>query len=244
MHGADPRLALPAVRARYNDPTRFRSIDVWHRFTARQIRREIERFKPFLPLQGHGVILNAGSGDDDLGLPATTINLDLSDFRVSRLPNAIIGSVEAIPLAAKSVDLITCVGSVINYCDAAAAIAELGRVLRPGGHLVLEFDSSQSAELLPQPAFGRTAAVAETFYAHEDEAVWVYTPRYIKNLLAGMKLSVRHAVPIQVLSPWALLLFRSSAAASIMARLDRAARCLPLLSYWASNHLFFCEKGT
>jgi len=241
----DPRLEVTAVRARYDDLTFFGTVDAWHLFTAKEIQKEIASVWPTLPTGSGRVILNAGAGGNDLGLvqPAT-INLDISPTRISSMPNPIVASVEALPLSDGSVDTLLCVGSVINYCDAAAAIAEFGRVLRPGGALILEFESSFSAELVTQQAFGRTAAVAETFYANQKEAVWVYAPSHVRRLLNAADLRVTRSVPIHVLSPWALLLLRSARIATPIARLDRLVRNVQPLRRWASNHLFFCEKET
>lgn len=243
----DPRLETAAVRARYNDPKNYTSEDTWHRFTGAETHRQIVRFWSSESRRNQ-VVLNAGSGDFELGLEsALTINLDISETRVSRLPNAVVGSVEAIPLPDNAVDAIFCVGSVINYCDAGATISEFARVLRPGGYLVLEFESSRSAELRTQDGFGRSVGLAETFYGDGPEAVWVYTPQFIAHLLEAARIPILERVAIHVLSPWALLLFGSISVATVVARLDPVVRHLPVLSRWASNHLFvgrsLCHDG-
>lgn len=46
------------------------------------------------------------------------------------------GTAEALPLADESVDAVT-VAQAFHWFDAAVALAEVGRVLRPGGHLFL-----------------------------------------------------------------------------------------------------------
>jgi len=237
----DPRLTMAAVRARYNDPAT--SEDSWHRFTGGETHRQIVRF-----WQSHSgpdqVLLNAGAGNVELGLhAATTINLDISETRVSKLKTRVVGSVEAIPLSDNAVDVIVCVGSVINYCDAAETISEFARVLRPGGHLLLEFESSRSAELCTQQAFGRSVALAETFYGDDPEILWVYAPDFIVQLLRAAHFSVVQQVAIHILSPWVLLLLRNISAAAATARLDRWASHFPLLSRWASNHLFVCKRN-
>jgi SAM-dependent methyltransferase len=241
----DPRLDLSAVRARYDDLAFFSNIDPWHLFTAAEVRREVASRWASLPTGPNHIILNAGAGGNDLGLdPPATINLDISPSRISSMLNPIVASIEALPLSDGCIDTLICVGSVINYCDAAAAIGEFGRVVRPSGALILEFESSFSAELITQEAFGRSAAVAETFYANQEEAVWVYSPSNIRNLLHAASFTVIQSVPIHILSPWALLLSRRAHLATSIARLDRFVRGAPLLTRWASNHLFFCEKQT
>jgi len=239
----DPRLEMQAVRARYNDPHRYELIDVWHRFTAIAIYNEVSSSWPSLRTQAGHVILNAGAGGNDLGVcPSTTINLDISEARLLSLPQPVQASVEALPFVNASIDTIVCVGSVINYCDAALVIGEFSRILKPKGCLALEFESSHSAELITQRAFGRSAAVAETFYAGQPETIWVYTFSHIRNLLDAAGLTLKRSIPIHVLSPWAFLLLRSLRAAAIIARLDRVARNVYPLTRWSSNHLLFCEK--
>jgi ubiquinone/menaquinone biosynthesis C-methylase UbiE len=241
----DPRLESSAVRERYSDPNLYTGIDSWHRFTSTVVRREISRRWSELSTGPGRVILNAGAGNNDLGIcPPTTINLDISETGLQQLPNPLVASVEAIPLGDETVDSIICVGGVINYCDAAAAISEFARILRENGSLVLEFDSSLSAELMFQKAFGRSVAVAESFYADRPEAVWVYSAQHIANLLSAAGLCVTRTIPVHIASPWAFLLTRSIPIATALAHLDPLFRFPPFLSRWASNYLLFCRKGT
>jgi SAM-dependent methyltransferase len=241
----DPRLESAAVRERYSDPELYTGIDSWHRFTSAVVRREISRRWSKLPTGPGRVILNAGAGNNDLGIcPPTTINLDISETGLRELPNPLVASIEEIPLGDETVDTIVCVGGVINYCDAVAALSEFARILRKGGCLVLEFDSSLSAELMFQNAFGSSVAVAETFYANHPEAVWVYSSRYIRNLLLAAGLNVTHTIPVHIASPWAFLLTRSIPIATALAHLDPLFRFPSFLSRWASNYLLFCQKGT
>jgi SAM-dependent methyltransferase len=236
-------LAVAAARDRYSNPARYHANDRWHDYTAKAIRQELARRWESLPTTAQDVVLNAGAGNSDLGLCSPlTINLDLSECGVSDLPNAVVASIESIPLASNSVDAIVCVGSVINYCDAASAISEFGRILKPGGALVLEFESSRSAELLFERAYGVAAGIASTFYADEPEVLWVYAPEYVRRLLSAADIDVVESVPIHVLSPWAFRITGDANKAARLAPLDRLCRFVPGLSRWASNHLVFCQK--
>jgi SAM-dependent methyltransferase len=240
----DSRLEVEAILERYSNLNSYEKTDAWHEFTSARIRDELQRRWSKLQTSPRDVILNAGAGNNDLGIcSASALNLDLSDAGVSRLPNPIVASIEDIPLPDESVGAIICVGSVINYCDAAAAISEFGRVLRAGGFLALEYESSRGADLILQRAFGRSAAIAETFYANEPEALWVFHPHYIRSLLTSVHLVIEETIPIHIASPWAYLLTRNVKVASVMARLDRLLRFAPFLARWASNHLLFCRKG-
>jgi len=244
LQDTDPRLEIAAVRERYSDPAAYSGTDDWHRFTANRIRGELRRYCADIVARPGSAILNAGAGNNDLGIcPPTTLNLDISESGLSRLPNPIVGSVENIPLLDETIDTIICVGSVINYCSAAAAIREFQRILKYGGQLILEFESSRSAEFIGSSAFGRPAAIAETFYQGATEVVRVYDPLYIKNLLLASKLSVVRVVPIHIASPLALRATRNLRFAAKVARLDALFSHTPILSRWASNQILFCEKS-
>jgi SAM-dependent methyltransferase len=241
----DPRLQSSAIRERYNDLTKFSSIDPWHRFTAAAIRREVHKAVDSFPPHFCQRLLNAGAGGNDLGLNSLgTINLDISEMRIMHMPNAVVATVEMLPLANNSMDAIVCVGSVINYCDAAAVITEFSRVLRPQGYLLLDFDSSYSAEFIGHEVYKRTVGIVETFYASERETLWLYSPRFICSLLSAAHVPVVRSVAIHVLSPWVLLLSRNLALAATVARLDFVARHVPFLPRFSSNRFFVCQKRT
>ena len=240
----DPRLHPASVRTRYNDQQHYLPIDPWHQRTAAEVRRCLARFWAGAADLSGGIVLNAGSGATTLGVSAELIvSVDLSEATLTQQPNAVVGSVEALPLRSHSVQTIVCVGSVINYCDAAVTIQELARVLRPSGRLLLEFESSGSAELLRSSSHGAPAAVFESFYGSRVEVVWGYSLAYISNLLRAVDFSIDRITPLHVLSPWILLATRRPALAAAFARLDGVARSVPGFSRWASNYFLVCTKG-
>lgn len=240
----DARLLPEAVRARYGSPDAYERTDPWHEYTAERIRRELAREWARISPHSDAVVLNAGAGNSDLGIcPPSTIHLDISEAGLRAFRNGMIGSVESIPLASASVDVGVCVGSVINYCDAALAISELCRVLKPQGHLFLEFESSRSAEFINQRCFGKSAAVAETFYGGITETVWVYSSDHIERLLRVGNVRIAKTTAIHILSPWMLLAGADITTAGLAARLDRAARVVSFAARWASNFFLVCQKS-
>jgi MPBQ/MSBQ methyltransferase len=58
------------------------------------------------------------------------------------------GTIEALPYKDATFDAVTCCGSTLSFVDAPArAVAEVGRVLRPGGLLLLECEHRWSLDL-------------------------------------------------------------------------------------------------
>jgi MPBQ/MSBQ methyltransferase len=83
-----------------------------------------------------------------------THGIDLSAALLARarqrLPGARLarGSLEALPYATASFDVAACCGSTLSFVEAPArALHELGRVLRPGGRLLLECEHRWSLDL-------------------------------------------------------------------------------------------------
>ncbi len=238
---SDERLTLTSIRARYNNPTAFGPLDVWHQYTATEISRIIE--EQWKVLQIRGTVLNAGSGGNCLGIESDRIiNLDLAEWRLAHQRHAVVANVEALPLADATMSAVVCVGSVINYCDAAAAVAEFGRVIEDGGYLIIEFESSRSGEYVTTPEFGQAVAVCETFYCGRKELVWGYRIEYLRNLLESARLKPLEVFPIHVLSPWVLFSTSNLRLAAHAAKADSAARKMRILDRWASNFLIICRK--
>ena len=237
-------MKVSAIRERYNNPKWYNAKkDRWHQFTDTKVHREVIRALSFLQEDQTGIIINVGAGEYDYGLNKfVVINLDISDRLISRLPNAVISNAEALPIKDNCIKSAICVGSVINYCDAASVISEFNRVVSPGGSLIIDFESSYSAEYLTRSVFRQSAAVAETFYASRPEAVWVYSFSYIRNLLKAANFTIIEHVPVHIVSPWALLLLRNANLAAATAPLDPWVENVSFLSRWASNHFLVCLK--
>lgn len=128
-------------------------------------------------------ILNLGSAGDSLGLDSYThIHLDIVEKNL--FPSfSICGNIQNLPFCDNSFEFIICVGSVINYCDAPSALAEISRVLRPTGYLILEFDKSESFEFLFTGSWRKPASVVRTFYLDDEDVVWVYSEPFVEGLL-------------------------------------------------------------
>jgi len=72
----------------------------------------------------------------------------MAAMAAGRMPGRItLGSVSGIPLAGRSIDVVTMVWllHLLDAADVAAAVAEAGRVLRPGGLLITTVDKNDAA---------------------------------------------------------------------------------------------------
>lgn len=103
--------------------------------------------------------LDAGCGTgfqaavlDTLGYHTHGVDIAAALLAVARrrTPQArfVRGRLEALPYADRVFDAIVCCGSTLSFvADPAAAVGELGRVLRSGGRLLLEVEHKWSADL-------------------------------------------------------------------------------------------------
>jgi SAM-dependent methyltransferase len=108
---------------------------------------------------GVGTALDAGCGTgfqtvvlEALGYRAHGVDLSSGLLAVARarVPRAtfVRGRLEALPYADAGFDAVTCCGSTLSFvAEPSVAVAELGRVLRPGGRLLLEVEHKWSADL-------------------------------------------------------------------------------------------------
>jgi MPBQ/MSBQ methyltransferase len=111
------------------------------------------------PPDGRRRALDAGCGTglqtallDALGYASHGLDVSAGLLAVARrrLPSAtfVLGSVEALPYPDRCFDVATCCGSTLSFVDAPArALRELGRVLRPGGRLLIECEHRWSLDL-------------------------------------------------------------------------------------------------
>lgn len=127
----------------------------WARYT----RDSLALLRPLLPAQP-GRLLDVGCGTASLAaalaawdaVPSSYVGADVAPamLRVARektaalaFPRALVGaSVETLPFPAASFDTAVAASSLHRWPDAAAGLAELRRVLRPGGRLlVVDWDA-------------------------------------------------------------------------------------------------------
>lgn len=218
--------------------------DHWHQYTIRVIDAFVKEAISKINITDQTVILNAGSGGNTYGIAEQNqIHVDVAGSKIDQLPKHIIADIQNLPIEDASVDIILCVGSVINYCDPVLVISSFGRSLVEGGFLVLEFESSRTFELLGKSSFNKPATLVDTFYYGEKEKLWYFSEQHIITLtrLSGFEvLACKH---FHLLSPLIYRLFKNEKVASRFAKLDDLLCRVPILRKISSNIILLLRKG-
>ncbi len=99
---------------------------------------------------GNGYVLSrfarAGARTSGIDLTARGIDLSRRRFALEGLPGAFtVGSAEDLPWADDTFDCVTSMGVLHHTPDTAGAVAEVHRVLKPGGRLIVMFYHRDSA---------------------------------------------------------------------------------------------------
>ncbi len=147
-------------------------------------------------------ILNAGSGGETYPSLGKMINLDIVEDNIRQFDNYIVASVTDVPMEENSVDIIICVGSVLNYADAEKTLCEFRRILKNDGILILEFERSDSADLLGKEAHHKDAVDVHYSYNGQDHPMILYGEKYVKGLLNKNGYSIERKKRFHIFSTW------------------------------------------
>lgn len=128
--------------------------DCWHMFTYQTINKFVnEQIKSLI--KKDSIILNAGSGDTFYDFDCLIYDCDIAESKLTNSKHPIVASIQDLPFSNNYFDVIICVGSVLNYCDATRTISEFSRVMKPKSYLLLEFERSNSGEFLFSKKYAR-----------------------------------------------------------------------------------------
>ena len=176
------------IRSFYNSVSDVWAIDdPWHDYSKRVISSYLSNQTFF----NNTIVLNAGSAGNTYNIDCREMyHIDIAEEKLKNLSNAFVASIENTPFENNCFDNIVCVGSVLNYCDAFNSISELSRILKPKGHLVIEFESSCGFEYLGKECYQIDAEIITTEYIEKQHKQWLYSQRYIKKILRMYKLRI------------------------------------------------------
>lgn len=186
--------------------------------------------------------MNAGSGGNAYEIDCEMTHVDIADEKLKGIPNAVVASIEATPFPDETFDGIICVGSVINYCDAGKVIHEFHRVLKAGGKLYLEFESSWGYEYRGKLPYGASAQVVTVQFQGSDHAQWLYSLPYITALLKASSFKVTDVYAYHIFSALALNVLKDESKAVKYAKFDKVGRKLPWVAKHANNFILTCVK--
>jgi hypothetical protein len=215
--------------------------DKWHAVTHNWIVRFIKhRFTASLQKQ---TVLNVGSGGQSFGIPeATMLHVDLHRNGFTKEQSLFIADIQSLPDLGRSFDYCICVGSVINHCDAGAAIVSIHKALSQDATLILEYESSWSLEFCGTPIFKKSAMVVRTTYQNRGINLWVYSPQYIEGLLRAAGFVIMARAGKHYISPGIYRIWPNPNVAAGFHLFDGIARHIPLLNRYAHNVIVVCRK--
>ncbi len=191
---SDPAAAFDAMAASYDE------LEPWYEHLYAVLDGLLRRVLPPGPPAPRRAALDAGCGTGfqtalllELGYATTGIDLSPALLAVARrrLPDArfVRGDLHALPWRDGAFDVAVSCGSTLSFVeDPARALRELGRVLRPGGHLVLELERRWTLDLAwrlvsalagDRLGYGATPAEARRAFARPlGRGIWIAYPGY------------------------------------------------------------------
>lgn len=243
MHKNDLRtIDQSEVRGIYNGRTEIWSRDdKWHSNTHRILNKYLA---DFMKDRREGeLILNAGSASPPVELQGrNVVNLDIAEQLLPFDSLSTCGSVEMLPFKSETFDSLVCIGSVINYCNLICSVGELCRVLKSGGHLLVEIETSTSLEYIFKDMWNSSIDIAYVNYNNSKEKIWLYSVKLVLDTLRFHGVSTYSVSSFNILSSFACALGVHEYTASKMSKFDAVAGKVPFLKTTGSNLVVFCKK--
>lgn len=238
----DAEMQLTKIANKYNDREIWSTSDKWHTYTHNIIDSYVNEAFNKLSLNNYSIVLNAGSGGNNYGINSMKmIHVDIAKEKIKKYPNYILASVEKIPIRNNSVDACVCVGSVINYCNLERALSEIHRVLKKNSTLILEFEKTNSFDLLATKNFKKERALVTTFYNGTKEKMWFYNEKTVINILSDYY-QIIDTKRFHLISPLVYRISKNETFSSHFSILDPLIRNLPILNKYSSNVILTCQK--
>lgn len=182
MNNSDKRLIYTKAIENYNNNTPWPIDDPWHKVTYKKLYTYVNNWI-LNNSKAKDIILNAGSGNTEYTTESSIIYLDIIEDYIKKYENHIVSSIDNIPLEELSVDIIICVGSILNYADVQKSISEFSRILKTNSTLIIEFERSNSAEFLFTKNYSKTIFSKEYSYNKQTHYLWLYNEYFIRKLL-------------------------------------------------------------
>lgn len=219
--------------------------DKWHQRTHKMISKFIYDSLKKIPDLINFTALNAGAGGNSYEISVEKlINIDLAYNRIYNSTNPILANIENMPIKSEKIDLIICVGSVINYCDPIKVISEFKRVLKKDAIFILEFEDSQTLELIGTKNFNKKVVLQDTFYFNRKERLWYFSGMFIKDMLKLHEMKILKTDKCHFISPLVYRITKNENIASMFGMFDSFVKYIPYLNRLSSNTIYFARKGS
>ncbi len=187
------------------------------------------------------IILNAGSGGTVYPHRGQMIHLDIIESYINNFENYIVASIDQTTLDNESIDIVICVGSVINYADYQKSIEEFSRILKPGGILILEFERSNSGEFLFKKNHNSIIFPQAYYYNCQKHTLWMYNE---KNIIKTLKIYGFKTTKKYRFHTMSTLLFRFGMPEKKAAKYLKADKLLAPFSYYLAHNCILISKKT
>jgi ubiquinone/menaquinone biosynthesis C-methylase UbiE len=236
-------LNLDKIKELYNNMTCiWPKSDIWHTYTYNYICAYINKELPNYNITKTTKILNAGSAGNTYNIDGEHHHVDICYEKISHLKYAIEASIEELPYENNFFDGSICLGSVINYTDAARSIFQLARVIKSGGFLIFDFEQSRSLQFIFSKIYNKNAIIIDTFNSGNTDRLWVYSIRYILSILKSADLIVKKTEYFHILSSLAYNFLKDENKAATFAKFDVIAKHVPMLRKCSCNVILTCQK--
>lgn len=214
--------------------------DAWHARSSRVIDAEVGR--AIGPGTG-GTILNLGCGGFHYGLPTSrTVCVDVTPVARSGCGLAVEGDAERLPIRDSSVESVVCVGSVLNYTDAPRCLAELARVIAPGGTLILEFERSESATYWGRRGYRQWVWQVPTQYKGHAHNFWIYSEAWVRGQLRKHGFEIIKERHFHIAGALAARLVGLSPLAAAFSSMDHLVKRIRACRDRSANVLLVCRR--
>ncbi len=213
--------------------------DEWYNHTQKCIREFIVKNCQAL-LSEKSIYLNAGSGGSEYEINGVCYHVDIAENLICKFKNYYVASVENLPFESDKFDVVICVGSVINYCDAISSIKELYRVTKHNGYLIVEFERSNTGELWFTPDYGKITTKQHYEYLGHTHTLWLYSEKMIKNILNEVGFSIVKLERFHGISSLANRYIHNENSAGIYSKFDFIIK--PFSYFFAHNVIILCKK--
>jgi hypothetical protein len=240
----DEKLDINKIASDYNDMEKIWDInDKWHYQTYRTIERFIIKSVKKYHISKSSAIINLGSGGNPYCFDeANMLHVDIAKNNIVTKNKFLISNIEKIDVRDATYSCCLCVGSVINYCDAALAIKETKRILKDKSYLFLEFESSRSFEFIKTKNYNKMTTMINTFYCENTIKIWAYSEDYISQLLKINGFKIIALKRFHIISPLIYRLKSNSNFASKYFLMDTIFRYVPFFRKHSSNIILLAQK--